>query len=69
MALTANREINRYVDQELRSYRVAGGAHVFKGALVGVNRTTGFARPTPPGCRTGSGASASSRRATSSCRW
>ncbi len=44
MALTANREINRYVDQELRSYRVAGAAHVFKGALVGLNRTTGYAR-------------------------
>lgn len=44
MALTANREVSRYVDQELRSYRVAGGAHVFKGALVGLNRSTGYAR-------------------------
>jgi len=44
MALTANREINRYVDQALRAYRVAGGAHVFKGAFVGLNRSTGYAR-------------------------
>src|SRR5262245_27201398 len=49
MALTANREINRYVDQELRSYRVAGGAHVFKGALVGLNRSSGYARPLAAG--------------------
>ena len=49
MSLTANREINRYVDQELRSYRVAGGAHVFKGALVGLNRSSGYARPLAAG--------------------
>jgi hypothetical protein len=44
MALTANRELNRYVDQELRSFPVAAGAHIYKGVFVGVDRTTGFAR-------------------------
>jgi predicted RecA/RadA family phage recombinase len=42
MALTANREVDRYVDQELRTLPVKGGAHVYKGALVGL--TGGFAR-------------------------
>ena len=42
MALTANRELNRYVDQELRSFPVAASQHVWKGALVGVDRSTGY---------------------------
>ena len=37
MALTANRDVDRYVDQELRSLPVKGGSHVFKGAFVGLN--------------------------------
>jgi hypothetical protein len=44
MALSANRELNRYVDQELRSFPVAGAAHIYKGAIVGVERADGFAR-------------------------
>lgn len=44
MPLTANRELNRYVDQELRTMPVAEAAHVFKGALVGIERETGFVR-------------------------
>jgi len=44
MALTANRELNRYVDQELRTLPVAASAHIYKGALVGINRATGYAR-------------------------
>lgn len=44
MALTANRELDHYIDQELRSLQVAASAHVFKGALVGVT-TGGYARP------------------------
>ncbi len=44
MALTANRELNRYVDQELRSYSVAATEHIHKGAFVGVERTTGHVR-------------------------
>ena len=44
MALTANRELNRYVDQELRSFLVAAAEHIWKGAFVGVDRATGCAR-------------------------
>lgn len=42
MALTANREVDRYVDQELRSLPVKAGARIYKGALVGLN--AGYAR-------------------------
>lgn len=44
MALTANRELNRYVDQELRSFPVAASEHVWKGAFVGIDRGTGHVR-------------------------
>lgn len=44
MALTANRSVDHYIDQELRSLQVAAAAHVFKGALVGLS-TAGFAKP------------------------
>ncbi len=37
MALTANRELDRYVDQELRTLPLKGGAHIYKGALVGLS--------------------------------
>ena len=36
-ALTANREVDRYVDQEIREYPVEGGAHIYKGAFVGMS--------------------------------
>jgi hypothetical protein len=42
MALTASRELERYVDQELRALPVKAGVRVYKGALVGL--TGGFAR-------------------------
>ena|GEM_PF-5219546 len=42
MALTANREVDHYVDQELRTVKVAAAAHIYKGALVGL--TGGYAR-------------------------
>jgi hypothetical protein len=48
MALTANREVDHYIDQELRSLRVAAGAHVYKGAIVGVS-PAGWARPLTAG--------------------
>jgi len=44
MALTANRDLNRYVDQELRTFPVGASQRIYKGALVGVNRTTGHVR-------------------------
>ncbi len=45
MALAANRELNRFVDQELRSYPVAASSHIHKGALVGIARASGGVRP------------------------
>ncbi len=50
MALGANRELDRYVDQELRRYAVAEGAHVYKGGFVGVN-ASGYARALTAGDR------------------
>lgn len=44
MALTANREVSRFVDQEMRTFKVADSAHIFKGALVGLT-AGGYARP------------------------
>ncbi|MCP4590798.1 MAG: hypothetical protein GY842_08635 [bacterium] len=50
MALTANRDVDRYVDQELRSYPVAAGAHVYKGAFVTLD-SSGYAQPLASGGR------------------
>ncbi len=43
MALTANSEVDHYVDQELRTYKVAATTTIYKGALVGL-KTDGYAR-------------------------
>jgi len=43
MALSANRDLDHYVDQELRSFKVAAGAHIHKGGFVGLS-VGGFAR-------------------------
>ena len=48
MALTANREVDHYIDQELRSLQVAAGKQIYKGALVGVT-TGGYAQPLTAG--------------------
>jgi predicted RecA/RadA family phage recombinase len=37
MALTANRDVDHFVDQEIRRYPMAAGAQVFKGGFVGLN--------------------------------
>ena len=42
--LAANRGVTRYVDQELRSHPVKAAAHVYKGAFVGLDASTGYAR-------------------------
>ena len=42
MALSANRDVDRYVDQELRTLPVKGSTHIYKGAFVG--QTSGYAR-------------------------
>lgn len=44
MALTANREVDHYIDQELRTLRVAASMHIYKGAIIGLS-STGYARP------------------------
>ncbi len=49
MPLSANREVGRYIDQELRGYRVAANVRIYKGALVGLNRSNGWARPLQAG--------------------
>lgn len=43
MALTANRNVDHFVDQELRTFRVKGSTYVYKGAFVGLT-TAGYAR-------------------------
>ena len=48
MALTANRDVDHYIDQELRSLRVAQQKHVYKGALVGLS-SGGYAQPLTAG--------------------
>lgn len=37
MALTANRDVAHVIDQELKSYPVAAGAHIYKGGFVGLD--------------------------------
>jgi hypothetical protein len=48
MALTKNVEIDHYLDQELRTYDLAAGAVVHKGALLGL-KSDGYARPLTAG--------------------
>ena len=44
MALTANREVDHFIDQELRSFQVAASIHIYKGGFVGLS-STGYAQP------------------------
>jgi len=44
MALTANREVDHFVDQELRQFAVGASKHIYKGGFVGL-ATTGYAQP------------------------
>jgi len=48
MALTKNRDVDHYVDQELRTLQVAAAKHIYKGAIVGVN-SSGYAQPLAAG--------------------
>jgi hypothetical protein len=43
MSLTASRQVDRYVDQELRTLRVKGSTKVYRGAIVGLT-SAGLAR-------------------------
>ena len=47
MSLSANREVDQYVDQELRTFKVAASTHIYKGALIGL--ASGYARPLEAG--------------------
>lgn len=49
MALTANREVQFYATQELVELPVEDDVRIFKGALVGLNESTGLARPLEAG--------------------
>ena len=42
--ITQNRELSRYIDQELRTLPVAAAMRIYKGALIGIQPGTGFAR-------------------------
>lgn len=48
MTLTANRDVDHYVDQEIRSFQVAASQHIYKGAVVSLN-SSGYARPLAAG--------------------
>jgi len=48
MALTANRDVDHYVDQELRAFAVAASVRIYKGGFVGLN-TSGYVRPLTAG--------------------
>lgn len=37
MALTANRDVPHFVDQQLRAFKVGGGETIYKGAFVSVD--------------------------------
>lgn len=49
MSLSANRDLPRFVDQELRSFRVKASTHIYKGAFVGFDRASGYVRPLAAG--------------------
>lgn len=44
MALTTNRNVDHYIDQELRTVPVGAGKHIYKGAFVGL-ASNGLAQP------------------------
>lgn len=48
MALSSDVNIDRYVDQQLRTYAVKAGEVIYRGALVGLDRSSGFVRPLQP---------------------
>ena len=48
MALTADRELAHYVDQQLRSFQVGGAETIYKGGFVSVD-ASGYAAPLAAG--------------------
>ncbi len=49
MALSANRELQFYTSRELIDLPVDDNVNIYKGALVGLNASTGYARPLTAG--------------------
>jgi len=45
MALSGNRELQFYTSRELIDLPVEDNVNIYKGALVGLNASTGYARP------------------------
>jgi len=45
MTLSSDININRYLDQQLRTLAVKSATTIYRGSLVGLDRTTGYARP------------------------
>jgi hypothetical protein len=45
MTLSSDVNINRYLDQQLRTLAVKSATTIYRGALVGLDRATGYARP------------------------
>lgn len=44
MTLSADANVNRYVDQQLRTLAVKASTTIYRGSLVGVDRANGYAR-------------------------
>jgi hypothetical protein len=53
MALSANRDVDHYVDQELRTVLVKGGTQIFKGGFVVIEEASGYAKPFAAGAGAG----------------
>lgn len=49
MALSSNRELKFYTSQELVDIPVDDNVNIYKGAFVGLNASTGYARPLTAG--------------------
>ena len=49
MALSANRNIVRMADPDLRGLEVAAGEHIYRSGFVGIHPATGYAKPFEPG--------------------
>ncbi len=45
MTLSADINVNRYLAQQMRTLAVKGTTTIYRGALVGLDRTSGYARP------------------------
>lgn len=48
MAQTANLNVDHYIDQELRTFKVAAAKHIYKGGMIGLS-SGGYAQPLTAG--------------------